>query len=59
MEIITLPNNLRVLLVPMEEASSVTVMAIVGTGSRYETKKNEGLVHFYEHMVLRNPKVPR
>ena len=53
MEIITLPNNLRVLLVPMEEASSVTVMAIVGTGSRYETKKNEGLAHFYEHMVFK------
>jgi len=53
MEIITLSNNLRVLLVPMEGANSITVMALVGTGSRYETKKDEGLAHFYEHMVFK------
>jgi len=49
----TLPNGLRVLLVPMEGAKSVTVLGMVNTGSRYETPKKEGLAHFYEHMLFK------
>jgi len=51
--IFTLTNGLRVLLVPMEGAKSVTVLGIVKTGSRYEAPKEEGLAHFYEHMVFK------
>ena len=51
--IFTLANGLRVLLVPMEGAKSVTVLGIVKTGSRYEAPKEEGLAHFYEHMVFK------
>jgi len=49
----TLSNDLRVLLVPMEGAKSITVLGMVKTGSRYETSKKEGLAHFYEHIVFR------
>jgi predicted Zn-dependent peptidase len=48
-----LPNGLRVLTIPMPSFESATVMVMVGAGSRYETRKNNGISHFLEHMAFK------
>lgn len=48
-----LSNGLRVLTLPMPSFESATVMVLVGAGSRYETKKNNGISHFLEHMAFK------
>lgn len=52
-EKITLQNGLRVILAPMKETQTMTVLMMTGTGSRYETKKQNGLSHFLEHMFFK------
>ncbi len=52
----TLKNGLRVLTVPMKNANSVTVLILVGTGSKYETKEINGISHFLEHMFFKGTK---
>ena len=55
----TLKNGLRVITVPMKGNPAVTVMAMVETGSKYETKDINGLSHFLEHMMFKGtPKRP-
>lgn len=49
----TLDNGIRAILVPIQEVASVTAMVMVGAGSRYETKKNNGVSHFLEHMAFK------
>ncbi len=49
----TLKNGLRVLLVPMKDNPTVTVLTLVATGSKYETKKLNGISHFLEHMCFK------
>ncbi len=51
-----LPNGLRVILAPMKEAETATVLITTATGSRYETKKEGGLSHFLEHMFFKGTK---
>jgi predicted Zn-dependent peptidase len=48
-----LPNGIRVILHPMQNTETVTVMTLVETGSKYETKKQNGLSHFLEHMCFK------
>lgn len=48
-----LPNGLRVLTIPMPAFESATVMVMVGSGSRYETRQNSGISHFLEHMAFK------
>src|SRR5579859_2268233 len=48
-----LQNGLRVLTIPMSGLESVTVLVMVGAGSRYETKQNNGVSHFLEHMAFK------
>ncbi len=48
-------GKLRVVLVP-EERESVTIRAMVGTGSREETDKEAGSAHFLEHFVFKGTK---
>jgi predicted Zn-dependent peptidase len=48
-----LSNGLRVLTIPMPSFESATVMVMVGAGSRYETKINNGISHFLEHMAFK------
>jgi predicted Zn-dependent peptidase len=48
-----LPNGLRVLTIPMPSFESATVMVMVGAGSRYETRQNNGISHFLEHMAFK------
>jgi len=55
-KITTLKNGLRLITVPMPQMESVTVMVGVGAGSRYETKKVNGLFHFIEHMAFKGTK---
>src|SRR3989344_2120959 len=51
-----LSNGLRVVTVPVKNAKSVTVLILVGTGSKYETKDNNGISHFLEHMFFKGTK---
>lgn len=52
----TLKNGLRIITVSMPQVESTTIMIGVGAGSRYETKKNNGISHFLEHMVFNGTK---
>ncbi len=49
----TLPNGLRIINVPMPNTKTVTVLILVATGSKYETKNINGISHFLEHMVFK------
>lgn len=49
----TLHNGLRVITVPMKNTQTVTVVVMVGVGSRYESEKEAGLSHFVEHMFFK------
>ncbi len=49
----TLKNGLRIILAPMHETETVTVLVMTGVGSRYETRKENGLAHFLEHMFFK------
>lgn len=51
-----LTNGLQVLLVPMPGVESVTSMVLANTGSRYEGKQEQGIAHFFEHMVFKGTK---
>ncbi|HCM38222.1 MAG: Processing protease [Candidatus Gottesmanbacteria bacterium GW2011_GWB1_43_11] len=52
----TLKNKLELLTIPMPQVESATVMVMVGAGSRYESKKINGLAHFLEHMAFKGSK---
>ncbi len=49
----TYPSGFRLLTVPMANTETVTVLVLVGTGSRYETKDINGISHFLEHMMFK------
>ncbi len=49
----TLKNGLRILLAPMQETGTATVIVMTGVGSRYETRQENGLAHFLEHMFFK------
>jgi len=55
-----LKNGLRVVTIPMKDNPTVTVLVLVEAGSKYETKKVNGISHFLEHMcfkgTLKRPK---
>jgi predicted Zn-dependent peptidase len=48
-----LKNGLRVITVPMKDNPTVTVLVLVETGSKYETKEKNGISHFLEHMCFK------
>ncbi len=52
----TLSNGLRILTVPMKNTETVTVVVMIGVGSRYETEREAGLSHFIEHMMFKGTK---
>ncbi|MFH0837814.1 MAG: pitrilysin family protein [Patescibacteria group bacterium] len=52
----TLPNGLKVILTPIEGTKSVTVLCLVGAGSRYETRDINGISHYLEHMFFKGAK---
>jgi predicted Zn-dependent peptidase len=51
-----LPNGLSVITIPMPALESATVLVMAGAGSRYETKLNNGISHFLEHMAFKGTK---
>jgi predicted Zn-dependent peptidase len=52
----TFKNGLRLVTVPMKNTQAVTVLVLVGTGSKYETKEVNGISHFLEHMFFKGTK---
>jgi predicted Zn-dependent peptidase len=51
-----LKNGLRAIAVPMKNTETVTLLVLVGTGSRYETKNINGISHFLEHLFFKGTK---
>ena len=52
----TLKNGLSVVLVDTKTFPTFTAMLLVGAGSRYENKENNGVAHFFEHMAFKGSK---
>jgi predicted Zn-dependent peptidase len=48
-----LPGGLTLIQVAQPHLHSVSISAFVSAGSRFESPKDNGLVHFLEHMVFR------
>ena len=55
-EKVILPNGLRVILAPLKSVMSTTAIVLCGAGSRYETKRTNGISHFLEHMFFKGTK---
>ena len=51
-----LKNGLRIITVPMKNTEAVTVLVLVGTGSKYEKKEINGISHFLEHLYFKGTK---
>jgi len=52
----TLKNGLRIITYPMKSTQTVTVLVLVGTGTKYEKKEINGISHFVEHMYFKGTK---
>lgn len=52
----TLENGLRIITDQLPATQSVTVLVLVGAGSRYETEDIRGISHFLEHMFFKGAK---
>ena len=52
-KIIKLANVAKLILAPMAGAKTTTVLVMFATGSKFETKTNNGLSHFLEHMFFK------
>lgn len=50
---ITLKNGLRVIIAPMMDTQTATVLVMTGVGSRFETRAENGIAHFLEHMFFK------
>ena len=55
-KITKLKSGLRVLTIPQQSTRTVTVLVLVGTGSKYEEKRVNGVSHFLEHMFFKGTK---
>lgn len=51
-----LKNGLRIITIPQKNTQAVTVLVLVGTGSKYEKKEESGISHFLEHMYFKGTK---
>ncbi len=49
----TLKNGVRLILVPMPQSLTTTVLVLTATGSKYETKRVNGVSHFLEHLCFK------
>jgi len=52
----TLNNGIRVVLAPLKEIQSVTILVLFKVGSRYEEKRLSGVSHFIEHLFFKGTK---
>src|SRR3989338_5015188 len=46
-------SGLRLVTIPMPATRTATVLVLVGTGSKYETRDINGISHFLEHMMFK------
>jgi len=46
-------NGLRIITIPLENSKTVTILVLVGIGSKYERKELNGISHFLEHMLFK------
>jgi predicted Zn-dependent peptidase len=51
-----LKNGLRLITAPMKDTNTVTVIVTTGVGSKYETRRTNGISHFLEHMLFKGTK---
>jgi predicted Zn-dependent peptidase len=51
-----LKNNLRYITIPIKGTKTATILVMVGTGSKYENKNNNGISHFLEHIFFKGTK---
>ena len=51
-----LDSGSNLVTVPINGTRTVTVLVLVGTGSKYENKENNGISHFLEHMFFKGTK---
>jgi len=56
---VTLKNGLKILVVSQKGTQAVTTLALVGTGSKYETKRTSGISHFLEHMFFKGTRTKK
>jgi predicted Zn-dependent peptidase len=49
-------NGLRVITLPLKNTKAVTILILVGTGSKYERKELNGISHLLEHMAFKGTK---
>ena len=54
-----LKNGLRVITIPQKNTEAITILVLVGTGSKYEKKEVSGISHFLEHMYFKGTKKKR
>jgi len=57
-EIFTLINGLTVIFVDTKTFPTLTTLLLIGAGSRYENKENNGIAHFLEHMFFKKYPTP-
>jgi predicted Zn-dependent peptidase len=48
-----LSNQLEVIAVPIGSSKTITVLAMVASGSRFENRENNGISHFLEHLFFK------
>lgn len=51
-----LESGAQLITVPMKGTRTITVLVMFATGSKYETKDNNGISHFLEHMFFKGTK---
>ena len=52
--VITLDNKMRVLFIPIKNAHTIAVSVRIDSGFFEETKKQNGLAHFLEHIIAKH-----
>lgn len=55
-QVFTLKNGLRFVVVDTKAFPTLSALLLVGAGSRYENKINNGVAHFFEHMAFKGSK---
>lgn len=55
-QLTTFNNGLKLITAPLENTKAVTVLFLLGVGSRFEKKEQSGLSHFLEHMFFKGTK---
>ena len=55
----TLANGLKVIMIPMPNSLTTTVLVLTKTGSKYETKNINGISHFLEHLIFKGTEKDR